>query len=231
MRRVSLLTLLLLVVCCVFCITVTGCSNLPAAAPQNPTPGVYYSLWGLNQAPRMTPGDPYKIPNDPGLVGYVQTAWNGKGATIATVMTLKPTIAGAEYITATVADPYSVSDVDPPAIRLFIELPHDHFLDPDMRWWCTANKFDILADGTFSVSCPLDWRLWTDVDGQHIENLDPANMTPAQIAAAQDEFEAQALSQSLYGGWTFGGQDFAGHGISCTGDNVCTFTLDSFTVE
>jgi hypothetical protein len=56
-------------------------------------------------------------------------------------------------------------------------------------------------------------------------------MTPAQIAAAQDEFEAQALSQSLYGGWTFGGQDFAGHGISCTGDNVCTFTLDSFTVE
>jgi hypothetical protein len=209
-------------------IVLAGCSSLPTP-PSNPTPGEFYSLWGVNQAPRMVIGSPYAIPNAGGLVGYVQTAWDGKAATIASTMSLTFTIADTAHLTATVVDPYAISDVDPPALRLFIELPDDNFTQPDERWWCTANKFNLTADGTFTVSCVLDYRLWTNVDGRHVS--DAQNPTADQITKAQTAFESAVLSEAQYAGFTFGGQNYAGHGVGCTGSNTCTFTLDSFSVE
>jgi hypothetical protein len=189
-----------------------GC-GLPKP-PAHPAPGVWYVLWSAGADPEMQLDVPYAIPGDGGYVAYVQTAQSGAGTPSAMALTF--TVTGAANLTAAIPDKYSISDFDPPALRLFIELPGDNFTEPTKRYWCGDSKVNLTSDGEFAISCPLTFDHWADVNG--VPELN------------QGFFDVNVLGRMQYAGFTFGGQNYAGHGVGCKKE-PCTFTLDSWRFQ
>jgi hypothetical protein len=126
-----------------------------------------------------------------GHVNYIQTPFNLTEPAHSMVVTFEIKSTNPEYHVT------DSTDHLPATIHFLIEKTGDDLRDPNGRWW--AQTCDTLgADGqTFSVTIPLTPDLWTNVDGQQ------------DSKAFYD-----ALENIGWVGLTFGGQYFAGHGVS-----------------
>ena len=168
--------------------------NVVSLDPQNWY--IYYSS-GMPPHPSADPDGAwsFEFPNagDGGHVNYAQTPFNTTSTPSQVMVTFKIEATMAEYV---VIDP---SDKAPATVRLFFEKQGDDLTSVNGRWWAQASLYNLGSqDGqTLTVTVPLTSDQWSNVEGQ---------------------FDAQAFAVALQNiGWvgmTFGGQDFAGHGVA-----------------
>jgi hypothetical protein len=173
-----------------------------------PTPG--YGQWvDFGKTEPAINGNSFAFPNSNGTAGYFYTKINaGVGQTV----TLNYSIRGSNPVWG-VTDP---SDVAPASITLFL--------------WRSGD--DLSCNGALA-----SYRMWFPLraqlkigDNQIISaKLDPTKWTNCYAKSDPAGFSA-ALTNALGLGFTFGGQNFYGHGVDLQSGSA-TFTINSFTVQ
>lgn len=161
---------------------------------------------GFGQNPTANLGTTYTISGGQGM-HYVYTPAPANLKT-ASSMTLTFTLSGnATWI---IEDP---SDTGPPMVDLFIWEAGDN-----LSCAGTYDNYRVfsgprvqLQNGTYTLTAPLTQANWHNCYGQ---------------AAGL----SQAIGGAAYVGYTFGGQDFDGHGVGVA-SGTATFTLNSFTIQ
>lgn len=203
-------------------LSLTGCGysyptppNIPAHSPNviSLDPQDWYILYSAGMPPHPSVhngGWSFEFPSaDGGHVNYVQTPFNATTTPHDVSMTLRVESDAPQY---KVVDP---SDVPPATFRLFFEQKHDDLKNPDGRWWAPVSKRDLglIDNNTLTIVVPLTYDQWTNVYGQQ---------------------DAQAFSSALENiGWvgvTFGGQDFAGHGVALS-SGIAKYVLIDLSVN
>lgn len=222
-HEVPFIIILPLVLSFLGCLTgcgLVGSQGVPVIQPQVPNVVsldpqnwyIYYSA-GMPAHP-STDADgawSFEFPSSEngGHVNYVQTPFNATTSPSGVTITFKVESAGAQY---QVTDP---SDKLPATVRLFFEQQGDDLSNPNGRWWAQASMYDLGSqDGqTLTVAVPLTSDQWSNVNGQS---------------------DAQAFSAALKNvGWvgmTFGGQYFAGHGVSLNAGSA-KYVLINYSVN
>jgi hypothetical protein len=104
---------------------------------------------------------------------------------------------------------------NPATLTLFFERKNDDFTNPKNRWWATSNVhiIDSALGSVVTISVPLEFKYWSDVDGQG----DAADF-------------ADTLQNAGWFGLTFGGLNSCGHGVNMLA-GTATFTLIDYQVE
>jgi hypothetical protein len=203
-----------LLICLIACGT-----TVPDIQPQEPNlvslnPKDWYILnsggMPLHPSPDSDGAWSFEFPSaQVGYVGYVQTPFIATKTLQSVSITFTVENDDADY---EVMDP---TDYPPATCRLFLEQQNDDFSNPNGRWWADASIYNLGSrDGqviTFTV--PLTSDQWTNVIGQS---------------------DAQAFSAALKNiGWvgmTFGGQSFAGHGVTLSGGSA-EYVLVNYSVN
>lgn len=196
-----LFTILLLLILLILAACSSHTPWTPPPLPQAP-PG-----WSPITGQGTQPCNDFDFPTN-NLVGY---CYNGS---------IKPRLGQYIHMTFTITGDASqlVPDGDalPPTMSLFLWRDGDNMTClgsmQQYRWWTAKTT---LTAGTHTVTARLTPENWTDCYG-------------GNGAANPSLFEA-ALNDLRGVGYTFGGRDFAGHGIRASGP--VHFTLNSFTVD
>lgn len=140
-----------------------------------------------------------------GHVDYVYE--NSNPIAVGRTIAMSYAIAGSGTLSAP-------GDSPPATLHLFLQRAGDDYTGQGAaefyRLW---SAWTALANGSFAVSQVLSPALWTGVFGR--------NPTAAQFS--------DTLGHLAHIGWTFGGHDFAGHGICSTGPK--TFALTGYAVR
>lgn len=140
-----------------------------------------------------------------GHVNYVQTPFQTTETPQNVTITFKVESNAPQYV---VVDP---TDHPPATVRLFIEQQNDDLSNPNGRWWADASIYNLGSQDnqTITFNVPLTSDQWTNVDGQQ---------DPQAFSAA--------LENIGWVGMTFGGQFFAGHGVSLAGGSAKYILID-----
>jgi len=196
--------------------------SLPADPPANPNVvslnpqnwDILYSI-GTPPHPAADPQGAWAIelpaagsdPTDPGHLGYVQTPFTATTTPQAVTVIFQVDADAAQY--------ELLGDVLPATCRLFFEQKNDDLVNPNGRWWANSSMYNLPSQtGQVVVTTvPLTPDLWTNVDGEQ---------DPAAFAAA--------LANVGWFGITFGGQQFAGHGVGVTAGSS-KFVLINYEVN
>jgi hypothetical protein len=195
--------IVLISACWIFGGAVSSSSTIPI-----PTAGQWVDF-GRNE-PAISSGA-FTFPGPGGVAGYFYTK---PPATIARdqTVTLVYSIDGSTPVWG-VSD---TTDVPPATMHLFLWRSGDDLscngAFASYRFWAGAGVQLKLGDNQ-SLSAVLDPNLWTNCYGQHDANG-----------------FAGALSNAMGIGFTFGGQNFAGHGVYLTSGSA-TFKVNSYTVR
>jgi len=146
---------------------------------------------------------------DGGHVNYVQTPFNATTTPSSITISFKVESNAPEYV---VVDP---TDTLPATTRLFFEQQETDLTNTNGRWWADASISNLGSqDGqTITFTVPLTSDQWTNVNGKQ----------DAQALAA-------AIANIGWVGMTFGGQDFAGHGVAIS-NGTAKYILVSYTVN
>jgi hypothetical protein len=152
--------------------------------------------------------DPGSNPAVLGHLGYVETSFTATTTPHAVTVTFQVDADAAQYEVAS-------GDVLPPTCHLFFEQKNDDLVNPNGRWWAPSTMYDIPSQNgqVVVMTIPLTPDQWTNVYGQ-------------QDATAF----AVALANVGWFGITFGGQDFAGHGVTVTAGSS-KFVLINYVVN
>jgi hypothetical protein len=201
------------------CLAACGYSSptLPSVQPQAPNvisldPQDWYILYSAGMPPHPSAynrGWSFEFPRDGGHVNYVQTPFSATTTPHSVSITFRVESDAPEY---KVADP---TDSLPATFRLFFEQQHDDLRNPNGRWWAPGSKQNLgsIDNSTLTIVVALTYDQWTNVYGQQ---------------------DAQAFSAALENiGWvgvTFGGQDFAGHGVGLVSGSA-EFILVDYHVD
>ncbi|HZK72608.1 MAG TPA: hypothetical protein VFD88_01225, partial [Clostridia bacterium] len=100
----------------------------------------------------------------------------------------------------------------PPNVRFFFETDNGGGFQFTHFWWSNPAS-QVLANGSFTLTVPLDPALWSDWNGQN---------GATQLAGFTD-----AVSNVTLIGFSFGGGCFFENGVGTT-DGSGTFQLDAF---
>ena len=146
---------------------------------------------------------------DNGHVGYIQTPFNATTTLHNVSMTFRVESDQPQYLVR------DASDIPPATIHLFFEQKGDDLSNPDGRWWADAGGYNLGSqdDQTLTITVPLTWDQWTNVDG----------------AKDQIAFSA-AFANVGWIGFTCGGQYFWGHGVAMSSGSA-KFILINFQVN
>jgi len=121
----------------------------------------------------------------------------------------------AVYNAAIYSSRNNSTDTNPATFHLFLERAGDDLTKEYYRWWAdTTYVFGSADNQTITIVVPLTGDHWTDVFGRY------------------DEAEfATALRDLAYVGLTFGGHNFAGHGVQMTRGSARFILLDYHFVD
>ena len=192
---------------------VSACSIFGGAASSSltipiPTAGQWVDFGGNEPA---ISGGAFTFPGPSGVAGYFYTkppATMAQGQTV----TLVYSIDGGIPVWG-VSDP---NDVPPATMHLFLWRSGDDLscngVMASYRFWAPSGVTLKLGDNQ-TLSSVLDPSVWTNCYGQH----DTSGF-------------AWALENAMGIGYTFGGQNFAGHGVYLSRGSA-TFKVNSYTVR
>ena len=197
-------------------------SDLPNASPANPNvvsldPHNWYILYsnGVGPHPSSDPAEgawSIAFPGDNNTAGighlnYVQTPFDATKTPQAVTITFKVESTNPQYEV--------FGDTLPATFRLYLERKDDLDLqNPNGRWWANGSKYDLgpQDNQVHVITVPLTPDKWSNVYGK---------------------FDTKAFESALANvGWfglTFGGQDFAGHGVALT-SGTSKFILINYEV-
>lgn len=194
----------------------TGPAGPPNIRPEEPNvvsldPDNWYIFYSAGMPAHPAP-DPegawsFDFPSSEtgGHVNYVETPFNATTALHNVTVTFLVEDNAAQYVVT------DTTDHLPATCRLLIEQQNDNLSNPNGRWWAQASMYDLGSQDNqiLTISVPLTSDQWTNVEGQ---------------------YDAQAFSQALENiGWvgvTFGGQYFAGHGVSVSSGSAKYILID-----
>ncbi len=144
-----------------------------------------------------------------GHVNYVQTP------VYATTQPQSVTITFKVDSNAPIYEVLDPRDVSPATFRVFFERQNDDLVDPNGRWWANESMYNLGSqDGrVLSITVPFSPDRWTNVQGEQ----DPRAF-------------ASALQNIGWIGLTFGGQYFAGHGVTMK-DGTASYILVDYSVN
>lgn len=213
--------------------SVTGCAlleskkkTLPPDTPQDPgavslNPQNWYILYSndVGQHPIADPTEgawsiEFPTWNDSlgeeGHLNYVETPFS-PGAQL-------PQLVSITYELESKSPKFRLfGDTLPPTFRLMFEQSNDNMSSADGRWWSrVVDNIGSADNQVYVFKEPLTPDKWSNVYGM-MGSKDPAR------------FKA-ALENVGYFGLTFGGQDFAGHGVALTSGSE-KFILINYDVE
>jgi hypothetical protein len=194
-------------------VLISACSIFGGAGSSSstiPIPGAEQWVdFGRNE-PTITNGA-FTFPSRSGVAGYFYTkppATIAQGQTVTFVYSINGST--PEW---GVRDP---TDVPPATMRLFMWRSGDDLscngVMASYRFWAQSGATLKLGDGQ-ALTSVLDPSVWTNCYGQH----DASGF-------------AGALENAMGIGFTFGGQNFAGHGVYL-GRGSATFKVNSYTVR
>lgn len=194
----------------------TACNDSGGSPPAPPPASQWTISYSEGTPPTLTPqpGGGYSvlIPPAPGSIHYVSrtTSPLPAGATIRLSFLLTGT---------GIALPKAGTDTPPATVRLYFQRTGDDLSGRGQfeffRWW--SKPINIAGDGSYNIAAALAPSEWTSVYGR-------AGNDPAAGTLFQD-----ALNNAGQVGFTFGGQSFAGHGVTATNADL-TFFLQAYTV-
>jgi hypothetical protein len=144
-------------------------------------------------------------------VHYLQTPFQSTYVPGRMSMTFKVVSHDPVYV---VTDP---TDHLPATVRMFFEQQGDDLRNPDGRWWASGTVYNLGSQDGDTITFLVDFgpEKWNNVYGQN------GATRPTQFNAA--------LANIGWVGMTFGGQYFAGHGVSLN-SGTARFILKDFYV-
>ena len=168
------------------------------------------AAWVFQYSPGMPPtptGDPaggwaFDFPTRPNSVHYLVTTANPR-PTVNVSMNFEIS-ASADAVFDFRTNPNNTCASPPSLLHLYIQRVGDEMTGQGQyafyRWFSIPTV--VLANGTFTLTAPIDPSQWIDVWGR------PGSASPADFIAA--------MSNIANLGMTFGGGCFAGHGVWLT---------------
>lgn len=147
------------------------------------------------------------VGGNPAHLGYVESPFTATTTPHAATVVFQVDATAAQY--------QLLGDTLPPTCHVFFEQKNDDMVNPNGRWWATASMYNLPSQNGQVVvfTIPLTPDQWTNVNGQH-----------------DDAAFSAALANVGWFGFTFGGQDFAGHGVAVAA-GASKFVLINFVVN